>query len=470
MITSLKTRIAVWYISLSTLILVCLGIALYLIISHSMMNERRALISQDLEKIPQVAQRFGNRAVTRLLDEAQEEIPLKPADEFVEIFSPDGASVATSANLRGQHLPFRPELDKAAPSAFETIANSTETSPALLGVTTINVANEKYFVAIAASLSNVRNVQRRLLITLLFAVPIAILLSFFGGALLAKRATDPLERMSETAQQVSAQHLGKRIELQRADVELRRLADSFNQMLERLDESFKQIRQFTADASHELRTPITILMGETELAVNNLLDEEECKAALTSRREELQRMAQIVDDLLVLSEFDYGKKPSERKPIDFSDLVIEVCEQHGNLAKAKGVHLELGETLPVMLEGDSTRLRQMVRNLLDNAIKYTPAGGTVTVTLDRRNGDFQLRLSDNGIGIPAEDLPHIFDRFYRVDKARTREEGGSGLGLSIVKQIVEGHGGTVKAESTAGIGTVMTIAIPDGRLTFKDNL
>ena len=463
MITSLKTRIAVWYISLSTLILVCLGIALYLIISHSMMSERRALISQDLEKVPQVAQRFGNRGVSRLLDEAQEEIPLKPADEFVEIFSLDGTSVATSENLRGRHLPFRPELAEAGPSAFETIANLGESSPALFGITTINVANQKYFVAIAASLSNVRNIQRRLLITLLFAVPVAILLSFLGGALLAKRATDPLERMSETAQQVSAQHLGKRIELERADVELKRLADSFNQMLERLDESFKQIRQFTADASHELRTPVAILMGETELAVNDLLDYEECKAALTSRREELQRMAQIVDDLLALSQFDYGERTLQRKPLDFSDLVVEVCEQQRNQAKAKGVELEIGATVPVMIQGDSSRLRQMVRNLLDNAIKYTPVGGRVTVGLERLGNDqFSLRLSDTGIGIPETSLPHIFDRFYRVDKARTREEGGTGLGLSIVKQIVEAHGGQIEVQSKPGAGTVMTVVMTDG--------
>ena len=465
MITSLKTRIAVWYISLSTLILVCLGVALYLIISHSMMNERRALIAQDLERIQQVSQRFGDRGVGRLLEEAQEEIPLKPGDEFVQIFTLDGASVANSPNLRNQHLPFRPDLAQPGTPKFETISTSTEGtdgSTALLGGTTISVKGQSYFVAIAASLSNVRSIQRRLLGTLLLSIPIAILLALVGGALLANRAVEPLNRMTATAHRISADHLEERIELARGDVELQRLAEAFNEMLARLDQSFKQIRQFTADASHELRTPVAILIGETELAVNDLLDYEECKAALGSRREELQRMAQIVDDLLALSQFDYGEKALQLKPLDFSDLVIEVCVQQRNQAKSKGVTLELTDSVPVEIEGDSSRLRQMVRNVLDNAIKYTPDGGKVSVELDVPNGKgFRLRISDTGIGIPAAALPHIFDRFYRVDQARTREEGGSGLGLSIVKQIIEAHGGSVGVESEIGIGTMMTLTMPN---------
>jgi two-component system OmpR family sensor kinase len=456
MISSLKTRIAVWYISLSTLVLVGLGVALYLIISHSMMNDRRALIAQDLEKLPHVAQRYGNRGVDRLLDEAQEEIPLKPADEFVQIFRLDGVSVASSANLRGRSLPFRPELASAT-SPFATISTSGDGSPALLGVSRIDINNAPYFAAIAVSLESVRSIQRRLLITLVVSIPIAILLSLLGGAVLARQAIEPLDRMTNTAQQISAEHLNERIQLQHPDIELKRLAISFNEMLDRLDQSFKQIRQFTADASHELRTPVTILMGETDLALNGLLDYEECRAALSSRREELQRMSRIIDDLLTLSQFDHSQQTLHRKPVDFSDLVIEVCEQQRNQAKSKGVEFELTKTVPAMMDGDSSRLRQMVRNLLDNAIKYTPGGGKVSIELEQSNGNFEFRVSDNGIGIPPDDLPRIFDRFYRADKARTRAEGGTGLGLSIVKEIAEAHGGRVEVRSQMGTGTVLTV-------------
>jgi two-component system sensor histidine kinase VicK len=197
--------------------------------------------------------------------------------------------------------------------------------------------------------------------------------------------------------------------------------------------------------------------------VNNLLDYEECIAALSSRKEELQRMAQIVDDLLSLSQFDYGEKTLRLKHLDFADLVIEVCEQQRNQARAKGVDLELANTVPVEMEGNSSSLRQMVRNVLDNAIKYTPAGGKVTIDLNRSNGkEFVLRVADTGIGIPAPSLPYIFDRFYRVDQARTREEGGSGLGLSIVKQIVEAHGGCISVKSEVGAGTVLTVTMYNG--------
>jgi heavy metal sensor kinase len=468
MITSLKTRIAVWYISLSTLILVCFGVALYLIISHSMLQERRALITQDLARVQKVSQRYGNRGLDEMLEEAEEHIPLKPEDEFVQIFTFDGSTVATSPNLREQRLPFRPQLATATEQSYETISTSTG-STALLGGTTIDVQGQQYLVMVAASLSNVRSIQRRLLGTLSLAVPIAIFLAFVGGAVLANRAIEPLNRMTTMAHRISADHLGERIELTRGDVELRHLADAFNQMLQRLDQSFKKIRQFTADASHELRTPVAILMGETDLAVNDLLSYEECKAALKSRREELQRMSQIVDDLLALSQIEYGEKPLQVKPLDFSDLVIEVCEQQRNQAKAKGVTLELTETVPVQIEGDSSRLRQMVRNLLDNAIKYTPTGGRVSVELDQPTGTaFRLRISDTGLGIPVSAQLYIFDRFYRVDQARTREEGGSGLGLSIVKQIIEAHGGSVSVKSDVGVGTMMTLTMPKDRVVGGD--
>jgi heavy metal sensor kinase len=331
-------------------------------------------------------------------------------------------------------------------------------------VTKIEVNGQPCVVVVAASLSNVRSIQSRLLATLLLSIPAAILLSLVGGALLARQAIEPLDRMTNTAQQISAEHLNERIQLQRADTELKRLADSFNDMLERLDQSFKQIRQFTADASHELRTPVTILMGETDLALNGLLDYEECRAALSSRHEELQRMSRIIDDLLTLSQFDHSQQTLHCKPLDFSDLVIEVCEQQRNQAKSKGVELKLTKTVPAMMEGDSSRLRQMVRNLLDNAIKYTPGGGEVSIELQQSNGNFELRVSDSGIGIPRDDLPHIFDRFYRVDKARTRAEGGTGLGLSIVKQVVEAHGGNVNVSSEVGTGTVITVVMANNRV------
>jgi heavy metal sensor kinase len=458
-INSLKTRIAVWYISLSTLVLVFLGVALYLIISQSMMNERRALVIHDLERFKVVSERLQVRDVAELLEEAEEEIPLKPADEFVQVFTQDGEMVAASSNLRGNKLSFRRSVGQNPASEIDTVPLSNG-SDALSGMVQFNLNGVPHVVEIAVSLETLRSIQRRLLITLLLAIPVAIVLSFVGGTLLARHAIGPLQRMTETAHRISADRLEDRISLASADVELKRLADSFNLMLDRLDQSFKQMRQFTADASHELRTPVAILIGESELAVNNLLDHEECKAALSSRREELQRMARIVDDLLTLSKFDFGQQTLLMKRLDLSDLVIEVCEQQRSQAKTKGVELHITNTVPVQIEGDSTRLRQMVRNILDNAIKYTPEGGKVTVSLRRSGGnEIELVVSDNGIGIPASAIPHIFDRFYRVDQARTREQGGSGLGLSIVKQIVEAHGGRITVESKENEGTFIKIVM-----------
>jgi two-component system OmpR family sensor kinase len=468
MIATLKSRIAVWYISLSTVILIGLGVALYFITSQSMMNERRALLAQDLNRMEQLSERLGSRGVGHMLEEAEEEIPLKPGDEVVEVFTLEGQSKARSSGLKTQHLPFRPDLAKSGALLFETVTLSTDGSAALLGSTSISISDQSYIVSLAISLANVRNVQRRLLFTLLLSIPIAIALALIGGVILAKRAIEPLNTMTATAHRISAEHLAERIDLERGDLELKLLADAFNQMLQRLDVSFTQIRQFTADASHELRTPVAILIGETELAVNDLLDEEECKAALVSRREELRRMAQIIDDLLTLSEFDYSKKPLKVDSLDFSDLVIEMCEQQRPLAKAKGVSLELADTVPVKIEGDASRLRQMVRNILDNAIKYTTPGGRVEIKLDQLNDQVtRLRISDTGIGIPEDAQAFVFDRFYRVDQARTRKEAGSGLGLSIVKQIVEAHHGSLSLESDLGQGTNITLILPNHSLSTQ---
>jgi heavy metal sensor kinase len=470
MITSLKTRITIWYILLSTLILIGLGFALYLTLSKNLMKEREEAIKNNIQNVHGFVFEEGKHGLGEVLEEAYERISIKPEDDFIEVFKLDGTSISKSDNLRDRSLPFRADLSSSIPTTkFEVINLIGDSQPALLGVTIINVKGENYLIEIATSLSNLREIQSKLVNILLFSIPLAILLSLIGGAILANNAIEPINRITSTANQTSATNLQARIELLSGDKELRQLADAFNQMLVRLESSFRQIRQFTADASHELRTPLTILIGETQLAVNNLLNHDECKLALRSRFDELQRMAMIVDDLLVLSKFDASEKVLDIKRIDFSDLIIESCEQQRHRAKSKGVNVELEKIEAIEVEGDNLRLRQMLRNLLDNAIKYTEPGGTVKVELGLYGNQYcQFKVEDTGIGIPTAHLPNIFDRFYRVDNARSREQGGSGLGLSIVKQIVEAHGGKISVTSEVNCGTCIYVQLP--ALVHKEEL
>jgi len=469
MIRSLKTRIAVWYIALSTAILAGFGLIVYLNLAHGLRRERENVVIGYVERIRAFALaqskitekgRFSNEK-EHFLYEFDERFSLKLESEYIRISTPDGVNLYLSPNLEGRLLPFKPELSSEGRPKLSVVEAFAERQRVLMAVTPISVKGETELVTIAASLAAVEETERRLLLTLLLAFPVAILTALAGSAFLARRAIKPVEQMAATAQLITAQNLNERIKLSQADVELERLAESFNQMITRLETSFNQVSQFTADASHELRTPLTILKGEAQLALNGHLNPDEYGQVLRSRSEELERMTRIVDDLLLLSRADSRAAEIDLQIVDLSDLVIESCERLRPYAEAGRLNLVVENVEPVEVNGDSLRLGQMFRNVLENAIKYTPEGGAIKVQIMRNNDDqCQITVTDTGIGIPAADLLRVFDRFFRVDKARSRERGGGGLGLSIVKWVVEAHGGAIFIESEIGRGTVVKIFLP----------
>ncbi len=462
MIRSLKTRIAVWYIILSTTILIGFGLIVYFNLTRSLRQERRDVVLGYAERIRAfVLLQSRNEEGNNFIHEFDESFSLKLEREYLQISAPNGVILYLSPNLQTRPLPFKPDLAIEGPPQLQVTEAFAERQPMLMTVVPIVVKGESSLVTIAASLVAVEETEHRLLLTLLLAVPIAILTALLGGTILARRAIEPVAQMAATAQQITAQNLNERIRLPQADVELARLAEAFNQMITRLENSFNQMRQFTADASHELRTPLTILKGETQLALSNHLQPDEYKHVMQSRMEELERMARIVDDLLILSRADSQAAELDFQLVDLSDLVIETCEQLRPYAEAGELKLLLENIEPIEVKGDHLRLQQMLRNVLENAIKYTSKGGTIQVQLRTKGPDScQLIVADTGIGIPAADLPCIFDRFYRVDKARSRECGGSGLGLSIVKWVVETHAGTISIKSEPGKGTIVTVLLP----------
>lgn len=461
MIRSLKTRIAVWYMALSTAILIGFGLVVYLNLTHSLYQEREDVVTGYAERIRSFALTQSRNGEEDFIHEFDERFSLKLEREYLQISTRGGTTLYLSPNLKTRPLPFKPELAIESHLKLQVAEAFDERQPMLMTVVPIVVKGETELVTVAASLVAVKETERRLLLTLLLAVPVAILTALAGGTFLARRAIEPVDQMAATARQITAQNLSERINLLQADVELQRLAESFNQMITRLENSFNQIRQFTADASHELRTPLTILKGETQLALDARLNPDEYQHVLQSRMEELERMTRIVDDLLILSRADSQAAELDFQIVDLSDLVIETCEQLRHYAEAGHLNLIVENIEPLEVRGDDLRLRQMFRNVLENAIKYTPESGEVRVLL-RPDGDDRCRITvaDTGIGIPAADLPRIFDRFYRVDKARSRERGGSGLGLSIVKWVVESHNGTMTIESESGKGTLVTIILP----------
>jgi heavy metal sensor kinase len=314
-------------------------------------------------------------------------------------------------------------------------------------------------LVVASPLADVDRSVERLRLLLLVAGPMALVLAGGGGWLLARAALRPVGRMTEQAEAIGADRLHDRVSVPDAADELNRLARTLNGMLDRIERGVVEQRRFVADASHELRTPLAVMRAELEVALRGDDPAADASEVLGSAAEEVTRMSKIVDDLLTLAHRDENSLELLLAPVDLGGIAAEVAGQLRPLAEAGGVRLEV-EAPSVPVVADQARVTQVVTNLVDNAVKYTGAGGSVRVRVWEQGGGGALAVGDTGPGIGPEDLPKVFDRFFRLDAARTRARGGSGLGLAICKELVEAHGGRIWADSVPGAGSTFTLTLP----------
>ncbi len=383
-------------------------------------------------------------------------ILLNPRSYFLQIATPDGQLLWRSANLQPDTLPVLPDTVWGIVRGGEQLVRGRPTRLLLYRTSTAQIG-------VAYSMEEITAVLTRLMQTLLWGIPVVLLLSMLGGWMLARAALRPVEDIRRTAERITAHNLSQRLPIPPTEDELANLSRTLNQMIERLERSFHQIRQFSADVSHELRTPLTILMGELELALRSRQTPEQYEAVLSSALEEVMRLHRIVELLLELARAESGQLRLERTPLDLAALAREAVQDMEPLANERGIQLCYEGVEHAAVTGDPIRLRQLLLNLLSNALKYTPSGGVVRVRLRHHPPEgLVLEVTDTGIGIPPEELPHIFERFYRVDKSRTRSDGtdGLGLGLSIVRWIVEAHGGSIQVESQPGHGSCFRVLLP----------
>ncbi|MCL4532318.1 MAG: heavy metal sensor histidine kinase [Actinobacteria bacterium] len=301
---------------------------------------------------------------------------------------------------------------------------------------------------------------RQLLLLMGFGVPATLALAAGGGLFLAHRALSPIDRVTRTARRIGAEDLSQRLGMPPTGDEVGRLAETFDAMLARLESAFQRERQFTADASHELRTPLSVIASQVDVTLERPRSAREYQEALRVVGHEVDRMRRLVSELLALARADSGQAGLEQEALALDELAEAVTSELQALADARGVRLGLGRVEPTVVLGDESRLMQLLSNLIDNAIKYTPPGGKVTVSVECRDGSMALAVSDTGIGIPSEHLPHLLERFYRVDKARSRSEGGTGLGLAICDWIARAHGGRIEVASNPGRGSTFTVHLP----------
>ena len=437
---SLRVRLVLWYALVLTLVIVLFGGAVVYQSWRTMMTA----VDAELDAYA--------REVTKALKPVEGgrfdlELPAEAATYFFRregghpyyiIRGPKGELVDQSD----------PELHVS--SAANAVDERREKSFQAAGGATVTVGRD---------IADLRRARWALLLNVVLAAIATLGVAIFGGWFVAGRALAPIKRISHTARAMAQGDLSARIAVARTESELEQVASALNDAFDRLRLAVEQERRFTADASHELRTPISVLRAETEWALDRDRNPDEYKNALAVCRRAALRMQDIVERLLALVRADVVPEVQESAPVSMRSLVEEVVAWLAPVAQERGVHLTIsGDSLDVI--GDAEQLREAVNNVVSNAIVYNKSGGNVAITLRKTGATARIEIVDTGIGIPADAVPRVFERFFRVDKARSRERGGSGLGLSIARTIVTAHGGSISCTSEPGTGSVFTISLP----------
>jgi heavy metal sensor kinase len=465
-VRSLRAQLALWHAGLLAVTLVTLAGLTYLVLLRVLHSRADAALERYAETTSKqiAAALYQSRAIPGTASPKRflEQDP-QSWGRYVQIVDRFGQVVDASDALRTQKLPRDPNAllrGLRGEVSFETDATLGE-HPLRIVTVPVQMGDEiPYLVQAAASLEGVEAALQRASVILLILTPSVFLVSLLGGGTLVKRALKPVDELTRAAMAIEHQHLDRRIVPPRPDDEIGRLAGAFNEMLSRLDRSFRQIQQFSADASHELKTPLTTIRGEAEVALLDELTPEEYRRTLQSIIEEVERMSAVVDNLLTLARADADQVRMVKERVPLHEVVMAVYEGLEGAARRKGVALDLESMAEAWCLGDALWLQQVMTNLVANAVKYTPAGGKIGIELEGEEGWVRLTVRDTGVGIPPEHLPHVFDRFYRVDSGRSRDSGGTGLGLSIVQWVVEAHGGSVEAESQVSQGSTFTVRLP----------
>lgn len=393
-------------------------------------------------------------------------VVLNPRNFLVQVFDSTGAVVFRSASLGNDTLELKNDfLQGADTNVFLSTLNRVFTDKDnRQKERAIRVALAKFrsvVLVVAYPFDEVQSSLDDFLRTLMLLIPVVLLVSTIGGWFLARASLRPVDELTRTAQDITASNLSRRLPVAKSNDEIKRLSETLNDMISRLESSFGRIRQFTADASHELRTPLTILTGELELALRSARTEEEYQEVISSALQETLRMSRVVEDLLLLSRADMGHIRLQSEMINLNDILVDLADATSILGADKNLSISYRhEDQPIYVLGDHARLYQMFLNLLDNAVKYTPRDGSISLTLYRDGNVAEVRVRDTGIGISKEHQKKIFDRFYRVDKARSRAHGGVGLGLSIVEWTARAHDGVITVESEPGHGSTFIVRLP----------
>jgi len=452
MIRSFRVRLTLWYVGCFAALFALLTAGLYGVLSRALTSRLdESLLSQAATASALFQDEMG---------ETQND-PVKSAQEAVTNMRLRAGKVAVLDG--GKALAASGPFDAVAASR-QMSAGAKESAYSIPGaraaVDRFNFNGRAYVAVAVEPLDAIEADLAAIRSAMFLAFPLILAIAGAGGYWFATRGMAPLDAMAAQARRITGSNLDARLQIGGAAEELTALAESFNELLGRLDQSFENMRRFVADASHELRTPVAVIRGEADVTLAKERSAAEYKESLAIILDESRRLSRLVDDLLNLARADAGRVKLQAQEFYWNDLLSECCRSVHSLAVAREIELDCRCAADTPFCGDEELLRRMTLNLLDNAIRYTPPGGKVLAELEAHADGVRIRISDTGIGIGADAAAHVFERFFRADKARSRGNGGFGLGLAIVKWIAESHRGAVELASRPGAGSTFTVTLP----------
>lgn len=454
----IRTKLTFWYTSIFGGAIILFSILTYFAFTYANNKSIDVGLEEEAEGVAHCAHISKDSLknyVTCLSNERDE----RATEKYIAILDQVGNLQFRSGSLKSDYLPLSSRQIHDILTGKIYFKTARDSRGNLLRIVTIPTEDSQQLIQLGIAVNN--DIAPKIFLLALMALGcLAIIGSWFGGLFMSKKALRPVDTMIKELQKIETEHLGKRLAIHPTKDEIGKLSEGINEMLSRLENSFNQVRQFTTDASHELRTPIAIMKAGIEVALSRERDICNYQQVLANTLDDLGRLSKIIENLFILAKADTGRCEIHMERMNLCPVITDVAEQLRLITETKNISISTEKMEDVFIQGDELLIRMMLLNLVDNAVKYTPQNGTISLFMSKDSENVKIIIKDNGIGISQEDISHIFDRFYRASKVRTSNYDGGGLGLSICQWIVKSHHGTITVESELNKGSIFTVTLP----------